>query len=334
MRFLREFNMGFLLYLKKNNILDDQKILDGMSYQFNHKRPLLDILKKHEKLNTEKLIELLDLANEKNKSLLQVLKESSLLTDDEIGDVLDQQVKESKGLAQWIIDQGHLSSDKMIEVIENYKSDKTPSPASEDTVREEEKAVESEASTNDSAFNAAALESLADLGISADELMEDTKPSSEPEPEDSMSTNEESSEELNINSDGQLKTFFTDEKKTEINGLIKKLALGFNADKVKEIHTEIYKLLGVSKMCEQKLLIKNLESQERLLEAIIAEQVDFTVHNFSSVLKEIKTAVKIAWELKDHLLIQGNVKKYLSEGSSKEEYLTNIENMLKISQKG
>jgi hypothetical protein len=325
--------MGFLSFLKEKKIINDEQIIEGMIYHYQSRVPLLAVLKSDGVLGNEKISALLDQSVSEQEPLYQVLLNNAAISKDKIDELMARQEEQSGSFANWLIEQGIVEMEQLKSLIQEYGSGDSPSPVEGSRTKKEKKEEDG------GGINLAALESLSELGITSDEELEELKGGaseqtaeieSEPEVEKETPAMEKKSEEteLSINSNGQLKVFFTDEKLQQLNNIIKKLALGMNIDSLKEMHTEIYKLLGVSKICQEKLMIKLLETWEKVITAIIEERVDFSKNNFTIVLKELKEGISLSWELKEQLIVQGNVKKFIKEGTSKERYLKNIQKAL------
>lgn len=323
MVFLREFNMSFLNFLVSKKILDKKSAVEGMIYHYQQRTSLLSFIHDKGILNDEDLFSLLDKSLSMRKSFQTILEESDVLDKAKYEEILVEYHRSSKTFSDWLTGSQKISNEELSKLIEEYEQKGT---------EQEETSEVSEAP-----INMAALESLGELGIASDEMMEKLKQSSETTEVDSneelvADVNEE--EGLSIDSSGQIKMFFTDSKKSELNDMIKKLATGYDKATLENLHTDIYKLLGVSKMCQETLMIKLLESWEKLITDLIEEKVDFTIHNFSMILKEIKGAINLLWEISEQLLKHGNVKGFLAEGNSKEKYLKSIETALSIHNKG
>lgn len=325
--------MGFLQFLREKSLLTDDQIIDGMIYQETNKYSLITLLKSDESIKNEELISVIDYANDNELTLIESAKENKLLNEEQISNILTLQIKNSSGLAQWILNEDILSATVLEQTLEEFRKSKRKLKAVEfSEVTETVKVKDEKKTETNTSFNAAALESLSALGISADELQDDGPNDQEKTIKVANECSEDQS--LHINSNGQLQSFFTKEKKDDLMQIIKSLAFGLKIEKVKALHSEVNHLLGVSKMTEQVLLEKALGALDKVLQSIISEEIDYTKFNFSQVLKYIKESIIICWEIKEHFIIQGNINKYISEGESKNNYLKNIENLIRVNQKG
>lgn len=280
------------------------------------------------------LMEVLFLLSESQPSLLRVIFEEGVLTPEQILEVVNAQVKESKGLTQVLIEKQYLSqgdlegfvqkrndrgqnfgeiitqkalipSARLQELFGEYTSSsvKKVEIKTKPTIVEELKPIEENKNSSQPTVNAAALESLKELGIEDDSLLAETA-TSEPQKQETAAKPVEMSIFANELVNSLDEKFF---KKIE---KISKI-IGDAVDNQSDVNTylnTLYKdfhiVKGAACLAEAKQMEEVLNKWEEVLESLFKfdeEQIRNWFNGHSNILQE---TLGLLGKMKEN--IQGN----------------------------
>jgi hypothetical protein len=147
-------------FLIEKNIVDPASVIKALSTQMESQPSTLRILKEKNLMADDKIVEIIAYTSNTGKSLISALKEKNLLSEEQILEIAVERTKSGMSFAEALIEQTNIDPSKIQELLREYES--LPKEASVSETSQSSTTSEDERETE---INAAALESLKELGM-------------------------------------------------------------------------------------------------------------------------------------------------------------------------
>ncbi len=146
-------------FLIEKNIVDSASVIKALSTQMESQPSTLRILKDKNILADDKIVEIIAYTSNTGKSLISALKEKNLLSEDQIMEIAVERTKSGMSFAEALIQHSNVEPQKLQELLKEYEAE----PRSNETTFEPPQETSSD--DEEGEINAAALESLKELGM-------------------------------------------------------------------------------------------------------------------------------------------------------------------------
>jgi len=182
-------------FLIEKNLVNAGEVINALSTQMESQPSTLRILKEKNLLDDSKIVEIIAYTSNTGKSLISALKEKNLLSDEQIIEVASERTKGGMSFAEALLEHSKVEAKQIQDLLAEYES--LPKDQSEVQLDIPPTTVEVSSSSTDGEgeINAAALESLKELGMMDEsEIAELEKGVSAAVPEETLSQENSSSE--------------------------------------------------------------------------------------------------------------------------------------------
>jgi len=159
--------MYFGKYLIEKGMINENQLIDTLSYQLDQLPSLLGLIKEHQFLEINQILSVIEKQIALKADLLTVVRKESLLTEEQISELFLLQDRERQTLSEILIQKNFITLEKLEVAVNEYVEVKKLAPE----VKEDEKKceeitkIEVKESSDEGEVSAAALESLKELGI-------------------------------------------------------------------------------------------------------------------------------------------------------------------------
>lgn len=185
-------------FLIEKNVVNAGEVINALSTQMESQPSTLRILKEKNLLDDSKIVEIIAYTSNTGKSLISALKEKNLLSDEQIIEVASERTKGGMSFAEALLEHSKVDAKQIQDLLAEYES--LPKDQAEVQLDKPAATVEVSSSSTggEGEINAAALESLKELGMMDEsEIAELEKGVSAETPQESSEASSEGDGEIN-----------------------------------------------------------------------------------------------------------------------------------------
>jgi hypothetical protein len=316
--------MSFGQYLLNKGVVDDKQLLSATIVQIESMPSLIKVIRDESLLTDSQLVSVVEKNINEQKSFLAIILDDGLLTQDQVDQVLEKQAALGTSIAQYLINESILSMDEMQTLVGDYLENASSEVAPpNDSSGENE--VEPEA---ESGINAAALESLKEMGMLSDDelaaLESESSGSKEVKKEAPAQEKKEKASASHLIGNNEIAEIFNQEKFDTIVANVKGLSKGIDSSLLEEIHRDLKVILGISRMNNAKSLGDIVEHWEKVVDHMWSDKMNFSENNLLKVVSDLKKGIQFAWDIREVMNRSVEKSKLAKTSEWKEQLKDNI----------